>query len=170
MRATIIPVLAATAVAVACSSGGGGDGGPSGPTIPDVRGTYTGQHNFTATSGVEMIELSCDGHVAITTQSGASIAGTVRIEPCEALGQEEAVETILAGTVTQSGSTTFTVAGQDEIDELVGEEGCAVVTQDQAFSGTFSGGNLIARFTVTLQCEGQEEQLEIEWEIEGSRS
>lgn len=162
----------ALAILTAC---GGGDGGPSGPTGPDIRGTYSGSppqggHSFSIRIGDEdPTVIQCPGAMVVTSSSGGSFAGSLRLDPCPLLQVEQAISIpITSGTVQENGSVRYVVAGQDAIIQGLQEEGCELLEADEAFTGQVDDATFTAAIQATVECTDVEGDVEVTWSFQGS--
>ena len=147
-------VLLLTAlIALACDD----DGVTSPPEATDIRGNYTVVHRFTATSGGLSVTADCPGSMTITTLTNGQFTGQLSIQDCPDLELES--ETFpVAGTVTSTGVVAFETEGVEELVDELTEEGCELLSADEALAGTFSGNTLNAEFSISFRCDGDEVQ------------
>ncbi len=130
----------------------GGDA--TGPTFPNVRGTYATTWTFTLTevSGSALESLSCLGTITITSQSGGSFSGSFIVQQstdCE----------------TESGTVSGEVRGDGDVNLTLGVPGagpnaflaptvCTVTNADSQYDGTLVGNQLSVTADATLSCFG----------------
>src|SRR5918996_4323775 len=102
--------LVLTIIAAACDGGG-----PSGTPGSGFEGRYTGAHRFSF-GGVSP-DINCTGSVVIVDVRGTTLSGTLTIDPCPQLQSPNTVTTVISGTISSSGSMSFTIPGLEAFVE-----------------------------------------------------
>lgn len=162
--------IVSTVLALAC--GGGGGGGPTGNGGgASLVGTYVGSHIINI---VGLIQITCGGSVTVTSHSGSSFSGTVRVDACEALALE-AQSSSMSGTQGAGSAVEMTVAEisaqLDEIDDALEAQGCTRDSGDGIFRGTFSSQRIDVNTAFRFNCpEDLGGTIELQWRIDASRS
>jgi hypothetical protein len=150
------------AVAAGCSGGGGG-GGPVGPPSGNMEGTYAVTHTLVVAG---LGTVVCQG-VAVLTQTGTSFSGTISItseQECD----DFVSQGTMSGTVTTSGTLTFTVS-LPIVEGIIA--GCQVLSGGPTFSGTASASSFTATRTNRIRCDLEPPlEVDIAYTIVGQKS
>lgn len=152
-------VVFAVAVFVVASCGGGSKGptAPSGPTYPNIGGTYTSasfwSYRFTNVATGQNVTIVCPGS-ATFRQSGSTFSGSF-IMQAGGSGCDPSSGEIRSGQVATDGGVSFDlfIPGSDP-NSLQALTGCRVISGDSLLRGSVSGNFLDAAATAGLDCPG----------------
>lgn len=122
---------------------GGGDAEPTGPSIPNIQGTYSGTWSLTATNQNtgDSGSGSCPGSITISSQSEGSFSGSYTVD---AAGDCDTSDSgVAAGTVRADGGLNLglgSASGSDtDIEDITG---CTYTGGDSQLTGSVSGGGM----------------------------
>jgi hypothetical protein len=142
-------VLALPIILAAC--GGDASNGMTDPTFPNVRGTYTGAWSLrlTLVATGNQLTITCPGSVTLATQDGPSLGGSFLYTPT---ADCTAASGTVSGTVRTDGGITlsFTIPGSNSSLEDI--TGCAVVSEDDAMTGSVAGNQMNVSGNAVLDC------------------
>jgi hypothetical protein len=162
-RSALLLLLAAAIlfVIVGCSSDGGG-GVPSGPSAPNIAGTYVGEWGFDFDAGLFSAFFVCNGSVTLT-QSGTSLGGSFSIAGGDELCGITSGD-VVEGRITDTGSPVrLNLVLRDDGASRNGlffgfddDPDCDIVSEDERYGGSvFSAGNLAFIAEAVVRCSGQ---------------
>ena len=137
---SIMSILKRTGILTACAFGllsacGGDSGGPSGPSIPQVAGVYTGQGNVTLNT--------CTGEI------GSEGIGSVVVQQTGTSVSFQLAGVTISGTLQGSGN--FSASGVTVIEGI---------NAQISMNGSFTGDRLLASQTLVLSVPGDSCQLQ----------
>lgn len=143
MRSTVLICLAA----VAC-------GDASGPSPPNLRGTYDLTFRFVQTDVTtnQAQTALCAGSMTITSQSGATFSGTFAtiatpVTPCSNVGGT------VSGQVQPDGRLAFHMMRPNQPNEVAWITGCSIRSGNgDEFIGLFSVDRIIATLSAGIRC------------------
>jgi hypothetical protein len=136
---------------ILAACGGDASNGMTDPTFPNVRGTYTGAWSLrlTLVATGNQLTITCPGSVTLATQDGPSLGGSFLYTPT---ADCTAASGTVSGTVRTDGGITlsFTIPGSNSSLEDI--TGCAVVSEDDAMTGSVAGNQMNVSGNAVLDC------------------
>lgn len=138
---TVLLVGVAVLTVGGCGNGGGDD--VSGPTIPNIVGSYSGNWTLTAENRNtgESASISCPGNINVDSQNDGSFSGSYTID---AAGDCDASDSgTVDGEVRSDGGVNLdlgSASGSSTSFEDI--TGCTVTSGDSQLTGSVSGGNM----------------------------
>ncbi|MFN2384169.1 MAG: hypothetical protein ABR559_07900 [Gemmatimonadota bacterium] len=147
--------------------GGGGGGGPTGPPSRSIQGSYDVDHTIVFNLGGFNITFECTGTLVVITAGSGTFAGTLELDPCDGV-TDEPVSGPVTGTVAANGALTLQLSGQAALVEVLEEEGCTVISADEAYAGSFTGSRIVADYDAVASCDGT--QLNLHFELDARRT
>lgn len=122
---------------------GGGDAGPTGPTIPDIQGTYSGTWSLTLTNQDtgESGTFSCPGSITVASQSEGSFSGSYLMEAGGDCDTSDSGD--VAGTVRTDGGVNLGLgSASGSTADFEDITGCTYTGGDSQLTGSVSGGSM----------------------------
>lgn len=142
------------------------DDDPSGPSHPNLRGTYTTSWTYVFDAGeFGSFMVSCPGTLNIAQQSEEEFSGSYTTtatsdEECEASSGT------IEGEIRTDGGLNFIIDAPGEVDELEALTGCEVISADNQLNGTFANNVISASADAVLDCPTEFGVLRIALELE----
>lgn len=148
-------------------AGCGGSEGPTGPTYPDVTGTYSGAWTLQVEeqSSGQSAQSVCPGSITLSSQNQGSVSGSYIMEAGGDCDSSDSGN--VSGTVRTDGAVSLGLSSPggnaSEFSELTG---CTVTSGDSQMTGTITGTRLEVNASFFATCVFDGQSYETRWTLE----